>query len=161
VALQVDLAEPANYTFQWYRGERGDTTNPISFGRAGRIIGVSVTETTSFWVRVTNGCGSVDSQAAVVTPGPFIDKVKYSVDASGAPQLVLKGRGLSDVVYLTLNGIPFRQPATVKRNRKAVQKGELVDNRPINEAIRRGDTVTITVRNEGGLYVAYLFYTRR
>lgn len=77
VGVSVELAEQANYTYQWYRGRTGDTSDPIP-GGASRVFFVGVAAKTSFWVRVANACGSADSDTATLTRGPFIDKVKYS-----------------------------------------------------------------------------------
>lgn len=68
----VTLSATANgtgpFTYQWYIGASGNTSNPAP---AGNPIDVSPTVTTAYWVRVTGACGSVDSSAVnigVVTP---------------------------------------------------------------------------------------------
>jgi hypothetical protein len=51
-------------TFDWYVG------NPPNTGSAagsGQSINVNPTSTTTYWVRVTNSCGTVDSRPATVT----------------------------------------------------------------------------------------------
>lgn len=59
-------ASGSSPTYQWYRGNSGDTTNPVS-GGTGTSITVSPSSTTSYWVRVLNTCGPANSQAATVT----------------------------------------------------------------------------------------------
>ena len=51
-------------TYRWYRGQSGDTTNSI-----GNSFSVFVTpaDTTSYWARVSNGCGSDDTETIVVS----------------------------------------------------------------------------------------------
>ena len=65
--LSVTATPPANVTYQWYEGEKGDTSKPIS-GATASTRSVSPTVTTSYWVRVDGGCGvTADSDAATVT----------------------------------------------------------------------------------------------
>jgi len=49
----------------WYQGAKGDTSKPIG---AGPTIAIpSIAQTTQFWARAANACGSADSDAAIVT----------------------------------------------------------------------------------------------
>ena len=52
--------------FQWYYGSKGNTGSPITNATTADIS-IPVSATTSFWVRITNDCGSIDSDTAVVT----------------------------------------------------------------------------------------------
>jgi hypothetical protein len=63
--LQVG-ATGASLTYQWYQGQVFDFTNPIG-GSAASVQTPPLTGTTSFWVRITSPCGSVNSSAAIVT----------------------------------------------------------------------------------------------
>ena len=64
--LSVEATGPGTLTYQWYTGTSGDTTSPVS-GAAGRTFTTPLlTSTTTYWVRVTNANGSVDSAAATV-----------------------------------------------------------------------------------------------
>jgi len=57
---------PARY--QWYVGQSGDTSNPIGSNSA--VLNLSpLSATTSYWVRMTDTAGSVDSKAATITLG--------------------------------------------------------------------------------------------
>jgi hypothetical protein len=75
--LSVTATGTAPLTYQWYRGTHPDTTNPA--GTTASITTGPITANTSFWVRVSNSCGSVDSSTAVITavcvapPSPSID----------------------------------------------------------------------------------------
>lgn len=55
-------------TFQWYQGPAGSTYFPISGATGATFLTPAVNDATSYWVRVTNNCGSVDSYGAVVQP---------------------------------------------------------------------------------------------
>lgn len=52
-------------TYQWYRGAKGDTSNPVPTGLDSTVTTPVLSETASFWVMVTDGGLSVDSEAAV------------------------------------------------------------------------------------------------
>jgi YD repeat-containing protein len=61
------LANTAGVTYQWYRGNSGDTSAPVA-GATGPNVTVTPAATTTYWVRATSTCGrTVDSQAATVT----------------------------------------------------------------------------------------------
>lgn len=66
VTLTVLAIGQSPLSYQWYRGSSGNTSNPIGINAA--LYSTStLTSTTSFWVRVTNPIGTVDSATAVVT----------------------------------------------------------------------------------------------
>lgn len=53
--------------YRWYQGVKGDTSQPLS---SGDHMSVLLFSTTHFWVRVSNACGSVDSETATIQVGP-------------------------------------------------------------------------------------------
>jgi hypothetical protein len=59
-------ATGTSLTYQWYIGTSGNTASPIG-GAAGPSVNVTPQQTTSFWVRVSNSCGTVNSSTATVT----------------------------------------------------------------------------------------------
>jgi hypothetical protein len=68
VNLEAVATGAGPITYQWYVGTPGNTSVPAA---AGNPISASPSTTTSYWVRATNACGSVDSGAvniAVVAP---------------------------------------------------------------------------------------------
>jgi hypothetical protein len=52
--------------FQWFIGTSGVTTTPIG-GATAASVDVAPSSTTTYWVRVSNSCGTVDSASATVT----------------------------------------------------------------------------------------------
>ncbi|MDP9190149.1 MAG: M57 family metalloprotease [Acidobacteriota bacterium] len=60
-------AEPIQY--QWYEGAKGDVDHPVGTNSPS-YLSAPVTQSTSFWVRISNACGSVDSKAATITVIP-------------------------------------------------------------------------------------------
>ena len=55
------------FLYQWYAGQSGNTSNPITTATARTFNTGALSSTSDFWVRVTNPCGSVDSNTATVT----------------------------------------------------------------------------------------------
>jgi hypothetical protein len=66
-SLSVTATGTATLQYQWYEGAKGDTTNPIPDATSSAFTTDKLLDSTSFWVRVTNACGTVDSEAAVIT----------------------------------------------------------------------------------------------
>jgi hypothetical protein len=68
--LTVGNSGSGPFFYQWYQGQSGDTSSPVGTN-ASQFTTPAVTRTTSYWVRVTNSCGSADSATAtIVTEGP-------------------------------------------------------------------------------------------
>jgi len=63
-SLSVTATGSTPLSYQWYIGNPPDTSNPIMTGAS---ISVSPSSTTTYWVRVSNSCGTVDSRPATVT----------------------------------------------------------------------------------------------
>jgi hypothetical protein len=95
VELSATASGPGPITYQWYVGTPGDMTTPAAVGNP---ISATPSSTTTYWVRATNACGSVDSGAVtvgVVAP-PATSSALYIVtpcrildtrSPSGAPAL--------------------------------------------------------------------------
>ena len=69
VTLSVTASGTTPFTYQWYVGTSGTKTNPIPGANASSIV-VTPTSTTSYWVSVTNSCGTANSATATVTVNP-------------------------------------------------------------------------------------------
>jgi len=66
VAVTANGSGPFRY--QWFAGSTGQTHFPISGATDRTLTLPAVTGETPFWVRVSNACGSVDSNTVIVTP---------------------------------------------------------------------------------------------
>jgi len=64
--LTVTASGTAPLTYQWYQGPSGTTTTPVGTN-SNSYTTPALSATTSYWVKVTNGCGSANSAAATVT----------------------------------------------------------------------------------------------
>jgi hypothetical protein len=67
--LSVAPGGSGPFFYQWYRGERGMTSNPLAAENDPTLM-LTARETGPYWVRVRNACGSVDSNAAMVFVNP-------------------------------------------------------------------------------------------
>ena len=66
-------------------------------------------------------------------------------------KLTLKGSGFTDEVEVLLDGIPYSDAATVKKqNTKAIQGGMLVTGQSSAEYVATGTSFVIIVRNSDG-----------
>jgi hypothetical protein len=59
-------------TYQWYLGESGVTATPVSSATAATITIAHATASARYWVRISNSCGSVNSNAAWVSVNPVV-----------------------------------------------------------------------------------------
>jgi hypothetical protein len=64
--LTVAASGTATLSYQWYTGTASNTASPVG-GGTGASVNVSPATTTSYWVRVTNSCGTADSVTVTVT----------------------------------------------------------------------------------------------
>jgi hypothetical protein len=100
-AVGVTASNP-NYTYQWYVGTSGTTTNPIN-GATGPMHYVSPTVTTSYWVRVTAPEGLCTANSATMTVNvctlPTITQQPVA-----SPQRIFSGSSSTLTVAATGNG---------------------------------------------------------
>ncbi|MGZ7040702.1 MAG: hypothetical protein ACXVH7_02815, partial [Thermoanaerobaculia bacterium] len=154
VLLSV-VATGTDLKYQWYVGSRGNTGSPIP-NAATAEINVPLSSTTSFWVRVSNVCGSVDSDTAVITvngcPAVTINSVTDS-------STIVEGRSLDLAVSATGGGALTYQwyvglvgtttsPAGTGPTlavKPGVTTSYWVEIKNTCGALARSDTITVTV----------------
>lgn len=74
------------FSYQWYRGNSGDTSSPVSGAEEESYVSPPLTATESYWVRVTSPAGSVDSVTATVTvSAPAVETFTHWVAAVFTP----------------------------------------------------------------------------
>ena len=66
-SLSVAASGTAPLRYQWYQGNSGDTTNPISGATGSSFTTPALSATTSYWARVSNSAGTADSTTATIT----------------------------------------------------------------------------------------------
>ena len=66
VTFTVD-SQGEGLTFQWYLGQSGDDSQPIQGATSPTYITGALSADTSYWVKVTNDAGSINSETVAVT----------------------------------------------------------------------------------------------
>jgi hypothetical protein len=94
-------ASGGTLSYQWYAGSSGVTVSPVSGGN-GAALTVTPSTTTSYWVRVSNSCGSsIDSIAITITVFPC-NAPKFAVQPAGGDIVINNGATLFAAVTGTL-----------------------------------------------------------
>ena len=111
-------AQGTTLSYQWYMGFSPNTSNPINGATSSSYRTPALTQTTSYWVRVSNSCGSANSNTATITVSPapptnlsasdgtYTDKVRvtWSAPSSGPTPLATR---YSETPLTTVKG-PLR-----------------------------------------------------
>ena len=107
-SLSVVATGAGPISYQWYRGTAPDTSDPIVGGTSPDFTTPVLTATASYWVRVSNSIGAVNSATAIVTVQPVCATFPYTVPAGDVTALInaiacanSNGAGTDDVIYLT------------------------------------------------------------
>jgi hypothetical protein len=90
-------------SYQWYIGASGVTTAPIA-GATSPSLTVTPASTTSYWVRLTNACGTLDSTAATITVTAAISPTN-DFNGDGKPDFVFRNYATGQNLYWYLNGV--------------------------------------------------------
>jgi hypothetical protein len=101
VVLSVSATGTTPLQYQWYIGSRGNTAAPVQGGTTPQVS-VRPTTTTTYWVRVSNGClPPADSDTATVTVNgcPAVLIASQSIGAA-----ILKGQSTTLSVSATTGG---------------------------------------------------------
>ena len=66
--VEVKATGSGPFNYQWYRGRRGSTKFPVAGATGPSFTTPAVQGSESYWVRVSNACGTVDSNSVSVSP---------------------------------------------------------------------------------------------
>lgn len=107
--LHVTASVSPPFTYQWYRGTAGDTSDPVTGATLADLTTPVLTATTAFWVRVTNAAGSTDSTAATVTvttapPAISVQPASLAIDRGATAQLSVASSGTAPLNYQWYEG---------------------------------------------------------
>lgn len=65
--LKVTADGSSPLSFQWYRGEQGNTSSPVIGATSSTYKTGTLNASSAFWVAISNDCGSVGSRTVTVT----------------------------------------------------------------------------------------------
>ncbi len=110
-SLWVSASGTAPLRYQWYQGPTGDTSNPIT-GAIGEFYTTPLmTQTTNYWVRISNNCGTVDSNTATVTvtavctpPGFTSQPQSQTIESGQTASMSVSGSGTTPLSYQWYQG---------------------------------------------------------
>lgn len=104
--LSVAASGTAPFTYQWFSGTSGDTSSPVSGATAASFSTPAISSSRSFWARVSNFCGTVNSGTAMITltstcerPTITAQPASQSVDSGSAATLSVSATGTSSLSY--------------------------------------------------------------
>ncbi len=102
-ALNVTVTGVQPIRYQWYRGASGDFSQPIAGATGNSFTTPALNATTNYWVLVTSGCGSVNSETAsvLVNSAPQAD---VAVTQTISPAQPKPGDDLTFTLNLTNGG---------------------------------------------------------
>jgi uncharacterized protein YkwD len=107
--ISVSAAGAGPLTYRWYQGASGNTSSPIGGASSSSYTTPSLTATARYWVRVSNGAGSVDSDDATITVSApdgnssFEDEVLSLVNARRAAGATCGGTSYAPAAALGMN----------------------------------------------------------
>ncbi len=157
VSLQVEASGIPAPTYQWYVGESGDVSNPIAGAASHTFTSPALSESTNYWVRVSNIAGMVDSITSAVTvqeaPSFVSHPQNQTVSLGSSVMLTAEVRGLPAPTYQWYRGVSgdLSQPLVgedlAELSIPSVQEDAAYWVRASNSAgTSNSDTATITVR---------------
>jgi hypothetical protein len=65
--INVSATGSGTLSYQWYQGNAGDTSRPVGTNSSQLVISQKTKGTYRYWVRVTGGCGTVNSNTVTIT----------------------------------------------------------------------------------------------
>jgi hypothetical protein len=131
-SLSVVASGTGPFTYQWYVGNSGDTSNAVGTNSA-TLSGLAPGVTTSYWVRVTGQCGTpVDSNTATLTvpactPATVTNQTSNrAIEAGSSTQLTVTATGTAPLVYQWYIGSPTDTSHPTGTNNRAITVSPLV-----------------------------------
>lgn len=85
------------FSYQWFTGPAGDVSHPVPGATSATIFTLPVKTTTSFWVRLENSSGTVDSAAVTVSKPPAAGRYLKTAGASYGGSLTQRDGSVASV----------------------------------------------------------------
>jgi uncharacterized protein (TIGR03437 family) len=96
VKLEVTANGTAPFTYQWYEGNKGDTSKPVAGATAASFTTPPLTSSKSYWVRVSSACGSVNSNTGAAMIGSPSSLMVEAIDPACDASMNCEGAYLKD-----------------------------------------------------------------
>ena len=164
VTLTVLAGGNGSLTFQWYRGTSGATDAPIAGETSLSFATPALTETTSYWVKVSDSTGSVNSATATITVGSPGAAPVPPPASSPSPTPAPPG-ATPTPPSSTPAPTPTPPPATTPSptptptpTPPATPTAPSIVSQPASQSAQSGQTVTLSVTAFGSAPLAYQWY---
>jgi hypothetical protein len=111
-SLSVSATSGSPFTYQWYRGNSGDTSNLIGGATSSSYTTPQLQTTTSYWVKVTNTCGlvvlsdtaTVQVQTCASTPVFTTQPASQSIVNGATATMTVATSGQAPITYQWYQG---------------------------------------------------------
>jgi hypothetical protein len=112
-SLSVSASGTTPFTYQWYRGNSGDTANPIAGATSSSFTTPALTETTSYWVKVSGCTPAVSANSNTVTvtvqecpePGITTQPQNKTIQPNTTTTLTVAASGGAPFTYQWYRGV--------------------------------------------------------
>lgn len=112
--LSVSASGSGPLSFQWFQGSSGNTSSPV--GANSSSLTVQPSATTSYWARVSNSCGSADSNAATVfVNSPVLPDLTITAGVAGSYASGQTGVQVPVTVFRTGGSLPATNSSVLAR----------------------------------------------
>jgi len=105
-------------TYQWYLGTSGVTSNPIVGQTSAGFTTAPLTIATSYWVRVTNTAGSVDSVTATVSvgtgPAIIVHPASTTVNCGQPATMSVTVSGTAPLTFQWFSGVSGNRSSAIQ-----------------------------------------------
>jgi len=161
--LFVEASAVPAPVYQWYQGESGNTLNPVDGATSANFSSPALVSTRSYWVRVTNPQGSVDSNTATITvatpsaTNAYLSDLRLS-NAALSPAFdpligIYSASVASSVSSITITPTLVGVGATMRVNGQLVSSGS--PNRPVRLDAGINVITTVVTAGTGGATRTY------
>ena len=159
--LFVTATGSGQLSYQWYQGNSGNTTTTVG-GNSSTFTTPALTATTSYWVKVTNSAGSVNSNTATVTvavaPSITADPANLSITSGQTATLSVSAAGTAPLTYQWYQGTSGNTSAQVGTNSASFTTPALNNTTnfwvKVTNAVGSANSQTVTVTVNPSLVVS-------
>jgi hypothetical protein len=129
--LNVSASGTQPLTYQWYAGNAGDRSKPVGSNSSTLNTG-NLTRTTSYWVSITNNCGSASSRTAIVTvtepctpPSITSEPARKTINPNQTTTLAVAASGTEPFTYQWYRGAAGDRSTPVGTNSASYKTDKL------------------------------------
>ena len=171
VTLSVFAGGNGSLSYQWYVGTSGNTSAPISGETTLNFTTPALTQTTDYWVRVSDSTGHVDSVTATITvpsPGaapapaptstPTPTPTPPGATPAPTPTSTPTPTPTPPSATPTPSPTPSPSPSPTPTPTPPAASAPSIVSQPASQSVQSGQTVTLSVTAFGSVPLSYQWY---